>query len=399
MIFNYITTNKISKKRYVGSHEGGFTDSYLGSGIALKKAIKKHGKENFQRDVLNVVTTKEEAFNNEKFLIEMYKTLAPAGYNLSKTGGYFCTNIGELNYTSKAVLQYTNRGVFMKRWGSIADVGRQTKINASAISACFIRGSYTCGGYIWIIEDELIKGKTINKIMGLIKRRENAPHHFSKTVIQYSTKGEYIKEWEGGSFVQKKLGILQSDISACIRDKLKTAGGYIWVLRDKSKEIEAINKEVKQMVYNGKYKPLSARIPILQYTLDGEFLKELDGIIAAQDELGITNRKESGISSCIHGKIWTAHGFIWRRRKKGVTIKEIHEEVKGVVEARREAGHPNGKPVRQYSKDGIFIKEWSSTVRAAVGTGILRTSINNCVRGTTNTAGGYKWELKEKSLK
>ena len=98
--FNYIITNKINKKRYVGAHStNNINDGYLGGGLLIGRAIKKYGKENFTRDVLNRTTTKEEAFHNEKFLIEMYNTLVPNGYNISPTGGLGVSGscIGELN--------------------------------------------------------------------------------------------------------------------------------------------------------------------------------------------------------------------------------------------------------------------------------------------------------------
>jgi len=87
--FNYITTNKINGKKYVGSHSTNdlINDKYLGSGLCLLKAIKKYGKENFTRDVLNRTLTQKGAFHNEGFLIAMYMTLDPSGYNLSPKGG------------------------------------------------------------------------------------------------------------------------------------------------------------------------------------------------------------------------------------------------------------------------------------------------------------------------
>ena len=97
--FNYITTNKINGKRYVGAHStNNINDGYLGGGKIIGQAIKKYGKENFTRDVLNRTLTSKEAFHNEKFLIEMYNTLVPNGYNLSPTGG---TNIPGCSFHSK----------------------------------------------------------------------------------------------------------------------------------------------------------------------------------------------------------------------------------------------------------------------------------------------------------
>jgi group I intron endonuclease len=86
--FIYLTTNLINGKKYVGDHStDNLDDKYLGSGIILKKAIKKHGKENFERKILELFETKEEAFNAQEKYINEYNTLIPYGYNIDKSGG------------------------------------------------------------------------------------------------------------------------------------------------------------------------------------------------------------------------------------------------------------------------------------------------------------------------
>jgi hypothetical protein len=54
MNFVYLTTNLLNGKQYVGSHEGYENDSYLGSGTYISRAVKKYGKENFKREILEV---------------------------------------------------------------------------------------------------------------------------------------------------------------------------------------------------------------------------------------------------------------------------------------------------------------------------------------------------------
>ena len=88
IIYNYITTNNINGKQYVGMHStDNIDDGYLGSGLALIRAIKKYGKENFIREILWVCLDLREAFSNEAIYIKKYNTLQPNGYNISPTGG------------------------------------------------------------------------------------------------------------------------------------------------------------------------------------------------------------------------------------------------------------------------------------------------------------------------
>ena len=45
--YTYKTTNSVNGHYYIGVHKTeDFNDGYIGSGTVLKKAIKKHGKEN-----------------------------------------------------------------------------------------------------------------------------------------------------------------------------------------------------------------------------------------------------------------------------------------------------------------------------------------------------------------
>lgn len=47
-------------------------------------------------------------------------------------------------------------------------------------------------------------------------------------VIQYDKNNNYIAEYNSITEAQNKTGINKSNISACCKNKTKTAGGYIW---------------------------------------------------------------------------------------------------------------------------------------------------------------------------
>lgn len=88
IIYNYITTNILNNKKYVGMHSAvNVNNYYLGSGVLLKRAIKKYGKENFIKEVLCICETKEIAHENEKKFIEQHHTIQPNGYNIHPKGG------------------------------------------------------------------------------------------------------------------------------------------------------------------------------------------------------------------------------------------------------------------------------------------------------------------------
>jgi group I intron endonuclease len=87
-IFTYITTNNVNGKQYVGMHvTNNIDDRYLGSGKILYDSIKKYGKENFSRDIVNMFSSTIDAHSDEEKLIKQYNTISPYGYNISPSGG------------------------------------------------------------------------------------------------------------------------------------------------------------------------------------------------------------------------------------------------------------------------------------------------------------------------
>jgi hypothetical protein len=64
------------------------------------------------------------------------------------------------------------------------------------------------------------------------KKRKNQTSH---SILQYTTDGEFIKEWENLLDVENQLGISRANIRRYMRQgginkfgKLRTVGGYVW---------------------------------------------------------------------------------------------------------------------------------------------------------------------------
>ncbi len=84
--FIYQIKNKINKKNYVGYHKSlNENDDYMGSGVLIKKAIKKYGKENFEKEILEICN-EENWQAREIYWIKEIKSLYPIGYNLMEGG-------------------------------------------------------------------------------------------------------------------------------------------------------------------------------------------------------------------------------------------------------------------------------------------------------------------------
>ena len=83
----YKTTNIVNGMIYIGVHStSNINDGYLGSGIYLRKAITKYGKESFKRDVLYVFASKEDAYQKESDIVTPEFVQQDNVYNIALGG-------------------------------------------------------------------------------------------------------------------------------------------------------------------------------------------------------------------------------------------------------------------------------------------------------------------------
>ena len=84
----YITTNLINGRKYIGSHSTkNINDSYLGSGVYLAKAIKKYGRENFEKEIIGEGIDVKDMLGLEEYYINYYgASKSPLFYNISEKG-------------------------------------------------------------------------------------------------------------------------------------------------------------------------------------------------------------------------------------------------------------------------------------------------------------------------
>jgi group I intron endonuclease len=113
----YKTTNLLDEKVYVGQdyHEN---PSYLGSGKLLTRAVKKYGKENFVKEVIDFAESMRELNEKERYWVKFYNCKDPVGYNLTDGGegiaGYLHTEETKSKISKK--LEGKNHPLFGKHY-------------------------------------------------------------------------------------------------------------------------------------------------------------------------------------------------------------------------------------------------------------------------------------------
>lgn len=100
--FIYKTTNLINQKYYIGMHStNNIDDGYLGSGKKLYYAIKKYGKENFKREIIeylhdrnSLALRESEIVNKDLLQDDLCMNLILGGYDGYKSNSlYFSMKI------------------------------------------------------------------------------------------------------------------------------------------------------------------------------------------------------------------------------------------------------------------------------------------------------------------
>lgn len=95
----YLTTNKINNKKYIGQHVADrFSESYKGSGVLIREAIKKYGKDNFETVILKECNSPSELDEYEIYFIKEYNAVdSDDFYNIMSggAGNFYPKDVGK----------------------------------------------------------------------------------------------------------------------------------------------------------------------------------------------------------------------------------------------------------------------------------------------------------------
>lgn len=110
----YEITNKINGKTYTGMHKtDNLDDGYMGSGKLIKRAIEKHGVENFVKVILHIFDNETDMKNKEKEVVVLNEN----SYNLVE-GGH-----GGFGYINRNPEKYLTE----KRMNSLTKVSERSE--------------------------------------------------------------------------------------------------------------------------------------------------------------------------------------------------------------------------------------------------------------------------------
>ena len=98
----YKITNLCNGKIYIGIHKTKFLDDgYMGSGKLLKAAIKKYGRENFKKEILESFDNEESMILKEQELVTTEFVLNENNYNIMPGGRFGSLERNNLSFKNK----------------------------------------------------------------------------------------------------------------------------------------------------------------------------------------------------------------------------------------------------------------------------------------------------------
>lgn len=361
----YVHINKTNGKCYVGitgkSPEKRWLNGSGYHGQPFYKAIKKYGWDGFDHEIVASNLTKEEAENFEQILIQKLNSLIEHnGYNASIGGGVPV-------FDTVPIYQFDFHGSLIKEYGSIADVERLFGIPTSNIVAC-CKGAVNCtGGYIWRYKKDVLD---IDKFRSEL---DISVFDIYEPVYQFDMDKNFIAEHKSASEASKQNPKwFSSSILDNCRGKYKQACGYIWRFKKDVPDISVFKNEIIDMS-----KKLHTS-PVLQFDLDGNFVKEFSSV---KEAAKFHNCSPHMISYACSGRSKTGVGYLWRRKRDYNGEKLEYTPFK-----------PAAKRVLQYDLDDNFIAEYESTTDIVELFGFCRSCIKDACVGKQKTAYGFKWK-------
>lgn len=179
----------------------------------------------------------------------------------------------------KTVLQYDLNGNLIKEWSSLKSASKFYK--STNISSCCRGESVTASGFIWRYKDEF-RDIDLDRL-----------NYQKRKVSQYDLQGKFIRSFESIKEASS-YGFNEGNIQACCVGRLKSSKGFIWRYSEDLQPDVYKKKNVKS---------------VLQFTINGEFIKEWDSIACASKGLKIGG---NSIVTCCKGKYKSAGGYIWK---------------------------------------------------------------------------------------
>lgn len=204
-------------RRYVGQHRirrGVIEDGYLGSGKILTAAIRKHGRESFVRETLQVCYSREELNDAEKHWVRFFDAVRnPDFYNLADGG------LGQNSKIRKPVFKFDLKGRLVAEFDSVASAAEDAGCAESQVTLACKHPRRTARGFGWSFS----KNRSHQVKVGVIR-----------AVQMLDADGRILRDFPSVSDACRSLGVRNpANLSACCAGLRRSFQGFRWKYADR----------------------------------------------------------------------------------------------------------------------------------------------------------------------
>lgn len=218
----YLIENLVNGKKYVGmdTHNN---PKYLGSGTLIMKAVKKYGKENFKKSILEYCSSIEELEIKETWWINHFNALKREDfYNLEDNRKRGINPFA--NKTPEELEEISNKIRSKERNKKIGKANSKPKPKGFGDKMSKIHKGRKRSEESKLKQSKSLKGR--NSPNKGNKWSEDQKKQLGKPILQYDIDGSLIKEWYSTQEAQNQLGL--KGINNNLKGRTKTCGGFIW---------------------------------------------------------------------------------------------------------------------------------------------------------------------------
>lgn len=224
--------NAMSKPIYQYTRHGGFVAEYGSVSDAARFFVlsgKAKSFETARRQIMN-------AANHRLLTVKGYKTTIQSAYGYKWDYSLIVpadrnVEIKKRNSQTRAISQYSKCGKYIRTYKSIKEAADTLGVAQAHITQSARGQRISAHGYLWAYADTenieaFISNKAKEKMHG--GKMWSGGNHRARAVVQYDFDGNYIQTYQSIADASRILGIGTSEISGCARNKIRTAGGFIW---------------------------------------------------------------------------------------------------------------------------------------------------------------------------
>ena len=187
----YKITNTLDNKIYIGKHQTlNLEDTYMGSGKLISRSIKKHGIENFKKEILHIFDNEDDMNAKEAELVDEEFCLREDTYNIcpgGKGGWGYINSSGKRNGVENWTPEQKSRAAKIANSSPIKQTKEFKEKRAKSISNG-LKVRYSKHAHPWV-------GKTHTKeTLVKLRKSKNVGETNSQFGTMWITNGESAKK-------------------------------------------------------------------------------------------------------------------------------------------------------------------------------------------------------------